>query len=153
MNDRIDPSAAAEAPRSRRFSVDLPHRPRRLRQSETMRRHVRETRLHPSQLILPTLTLALVVAPYIARMMRATMIDVLDSGYVEMARLKGVPERRVIFRHAVPHALGPVAQVVAIGGTLGAAALSARAIFQQRLAASCRRVRTSGMAPTSITVS
>ena len=53
MNDRIDPSAAAEAPRSRRFSVDLPHRPRRLRQSETMRRHVRETRLHPSQLILP----------------------------------------------------------------------------------------------------
>ena len=57
MNDRIDPSAAAEAPGSRRFSVDLPHRPRRLRQSETMRRHVRETRLHPSQLILPVFVL------------------------------------------------------------------------------------------------
>lgn len=69
---------------------------------------------YPSQLILPTLTLALVVAPYIARMMRATMIDVLDSGYVEMARLKGVPERQVILRHAVPHAIGPVAQVIAI---------------------------------------
>ncbi|HLR45296.1 MAG TPA: ABC transporter permease [Brevibacterium sp.] len=68
----------------------------------------------PSQLILPTITLALVVAPYIARMMRATMIDVLDSGYVEMARLKGVPERQVILRHAVPHAIGPVAQVIAI---------------------------------------
>ena len=68
----------------------------------------------PAQMILPTLTLALVVAPYVARMMRVTMIDVLDSGYVEMARLKGVPERRVILRHAVPHAIGPVAQVVAI---------------------------------------
>lgn len=68
----------------------------------------------PSQLVLPTLTLALVVAPYIARMMRTTMIEVLDSGHVEMARLKGVPERRVILRHAVPHAIGPVAQVIAI---------------------------------------
>ena len=68
----------------------------------------------PEQLILPTLTLILVVTPYIVRMMRATMIEVLDSGFVEMARLKGVPEKRVILRHAVPHALGPVAQVVAI---------------------------------------
>ncbi|WP_309131513.1 ABC transporter permease [Brevibacterium sp.] len=68
----------------------------------------------PLQLVLPTLTLVLVVTPYIVRMMRATMIEVLDSGYVEMARLKGVPEQRVIMRHALPHALGPVAQVVAI---------------------------------------
>lgn len=68
----------------------------------------------PSQLILPTAVLVLVVTPYIARMMRATMLEVLDSGYVEMARLKGVPERRVIMRHALPHAIGPVAQVVAI---------------------------------------
>lgn len=69
---------------------------------------------YPLQLVLPTLTLVLVVIPYIIRMMRATMLEVLDSGYVEMARLKGVPERRVITRHAIPHALGPVAQVVAI---------------------------------------
>ncbi|MGO1409993.1 ABC transporter permease [Microbacterium sp. JB110] len=68
----------------------------------------------PAQLILPVLVLVLVVTPYIARMMRATMLEVLDSGYVEMARLKGVPERRVILRHALPHAIGPVAQVVAI---------------------------------------
>ena len=68
----------------------------------------------PSQLVLPVLVLVLVVTPYIARMMRATMIEVLDSGYVEMARLKGVPERRVIVRHALPHAIGPVAQVIAI---------------------------------------
>lgn len=69
---------------------------------------------YPSQLILPVLTLVLVVMPYIIRMMRTTMIEVLDSGYVEMARLKGVPERQVIVRHALPHAIAPVAQVVAI---------------------------------------
>ncbi|WP_198410862.1 ABC transporter permease [Microbacterium halophytorum] len=68
----------------------------------------------PAQLILPVLVLVLVVTPYIVRMMRATMLEVLDSGYVEMARLKGVPERRVIVRHALPHAIAPVAQVVAI---------------------------------------
>lgn len=69
---------------------------------------------YPLQLVLPTLTLALVVTPYIARMMRATMLEVMDSGFVEMARLKGVPERDVILRHAVPHALAPVAQVIAM---------------------------------------
>ncbi|MCR3722967.1 MULTISPECIES: ABC transporter permease [Prauserella salsuginis group] len=68
----------------------------------------------PSQLVLPILALTLVVTPYITRMMRATMSEVLDSGYVEMARLKGLPERVVITRHAVPHAIGPVAQVIAI---------------------------------------
>lgn len=69
---------------------------------------------YPQQLILPTLTLILVVTPYIIRMMRATMLEVLESGYVEMARLKGVPERHVILKHALPHALSPVAQVIAI---------------------------------------
>ncbi|MGW9477991.1 ABC transporter permease [Saccharomonospora azurea] len=69
---------------------------------------------HPEQLVLPVLTLALVVTPYITRMMRATMSEVLDSGYVEMARLKGLPERVVLTRHALPHAIGPVAQVVAL---------------------------------------
>ncbi|GAA1025782.1 MULTISPECIES: ABC transporter permease [Amycolatopsis] len=68
----------------------------------------------PSQLVLPVLTLVLVVTPYITRMMRATMNEVLDSGYVEMARLKGMRERTVLLRHALPHAVGPVAQVVAI---------------------------------------
>ena len=69
---------------------------------------------YPLQLILPTLTLILVVVPYMIRMTRTTMADVLDSGYVEMARLKGLPERQVIFKHALPHAIGPVAQVVAM---------------------------------------
>jgi peptide/nickel transport system permease protein len=68
----------------------------------------------PAQLVLPVLTLVLVVTPYIARMMRETMSEVLDSGFVEMARLKGLPERVVIVRHAFPHAIGPVAQVIAL---------------------------------------
>src|SRR4029450_13825363 len=68
----------------------------------------------PAQLVLPVLTLVLVVTPYITRMMRATMNEVLDSGYVEMARLKGMRERTVLVRHALPHPIGPVAQVVAL---------------------------------------
>lgn len=65
-------------------------------------------------LILPTLTLVIAVAPYVARIMRASMIEVLESDYVEMARLKGLPERTVLIRHALPNALGPVFQVIAI---------------------------------------
>jgi peptide/nickel transport system permease protein len=65
-------------------------------------------------LILPTLTLVIAVAPYVARIMRASMIEVLESDYVEMARLKGLPERTVLIRHALPNALGPVFQVIAL---------------------------------------
>lgn len=65
-------------------------------------------------MILPTLTLILAVTPYVVRIMRASMIEVLESDYVEMARLKGLPERTVIIRHALPNALGPTFQVIAI---------------------------------------
>jgi peptide/nickel transport system permease protein len=65
-------------------------------------------------LVLPTVTLVIVVAPYVARIMRASMIEVLESDYVEMARLKGLPERTVLVRHALPNALGPVFQVIAL---------------------------------------
>src|SRR5436190_11706827 len=65
-------------------------------------------------LVLPTITLVIVVAPYVARIMRASMIEVLQSDYVEMARLKGLPERTVLVRHALPNALGPVFQVIAL---------------------------------------
>ncbi len=65
-------------------------------------------------LVLPTVTLVIAVAPYVARIMRASMIEVLESDYVEMARLKGLPERTVLIRHALPNALGPVFQVIAL---------------------------------------
>ncbi|MGI8434769.1 MAG: ABC transporter permease [Nocardioidaceae bacterium] len=68
----------------------------------------------PSELILPTATLVIAVAPYVARIMRASMVEVLESDYVEMARLKGLPERTVLVRHALPNAIGPVFQVIAI---------------------------------------
>ena len=57
--------------------------------------------------MLPVLALVLVVVPYVSRVMRASTIEVLESDYVEMARLKGMPERTVLWRHAVPNALGP----------------------------------------------
>jgi peptide/nickel transport system permease protein len=69
---------------------------------------------HPKEMLLPILTLVIAVTPYVARIMRASMIEVLESDYVEMARLKGVPERVVIVRHALPNALGPTFQVIAI---------------------------------------
>jgi peptide/nickel transport system permease protein len=68
----------------------------------------------PKQLILPVVTLALVIIPYIMRMTRAAMIEALESDYVEMARLKGVPERQVVLRHALPNAIAPIIQVIGL---------------------------------------
>ena len=66
------------------------------------------------QLILPVVTLSMIVVPYIARFMRASMIEVLESDYVEMARLKGLPERQVVLRHALPNAIVPTIQAIAL---------------------------------------
>lgn len=65
-------------------------------------------------LVLPVLTLVLAVTPHVGRTMRAGMIEVLESDYVEMARLKGMSERTVLWRHAFPNALGPTLQVIAL---------------------------------------
>jgi peptide/nickel transport system permease protein len=65
-------------------------------------------------MVLPVLTLALAVTPHVGRTMRASMIEVLESDYVEMARLKGMPERSVLWRHAFPNAVGPTLQVIAL---------------------------------------
>ena len=64
--------------------------------------------------MLPTLTLVIAVFTYTTRIMRASMVEVLESDYVEMARLKGLPERRVVWRHAVPNAIAPTIQVTAL---------------------------------------
>ena len=69
---------------------------------------------HLNELVLPVATLVLVVVPYIARIMRASMVEVLESDYVEMARLKGLPERVVLLRHALPNAIAPAIQVIAL---------------------------------------
>ncbi len=65
-------------------------------------------------IILPVITLSVSVLPYIARVTRAAVVEVLESDYVEMARLKGMPERTVLWRHALPNAVGPIFQVIAL---------------------------------------
>ncbi len=65
---------------------------------------------YPRELVLPVLTLVLAVLPYLARLQRAAMIDVLESDYIQMARLKGLPERVVVRRHALRNSLVPVIQ-------------------------------------------
>ena len=68
----------------------------------------------PKVVVLPAATLVLAVTPYISRIMRGSMVEVLESEYVTMARLKGLPERHVIWRHAVPNAIVPAIQVAAL---------------------------------------
>ena len=69
---------------------------------------------HPSQLVLPVATLAVVIVPYIMRMTRAATVEALASDYVEMARLKGLPNHRVLLVHALPNAIPPVVQVLGL---------------------------------------
>jgi peptide/nickel transport system permease protein len=69
---------------------------------------------YPKELILPVVTLVIAVVPYTARIMRASTVEILESDFVEMARLKGLPERRVLWRHAVPNALAPTFQITAL---------------------------------------
>jgi peptide/nickel transport system permease protein len=69
---------------------------------------------HLKELVLPTAALVLAVSPYIARIMRASMVEVLESDYVEMARLKGLPEQAVLWRHALPNGIAPAIQVIAL---------------------------------------
>ena len=62
----------------------------------------------PSHLLLPVIALALPQIAYIARLMRGSMIEVLQAPYIRSARAKGLPERVVILRHALKPALLPV---------------------------------------------
>jgi peptide/nickel transport system permease protein len=68
----------------------------------------------PELLVLPVATLVIVIVPYILRMMRAAMVEALESEYVQMARLKGVPEWRVVLVHALPNAIAPTIQVIGL---------------------------------------
>jgi peptide/nickel transport system permease protein len=60
---------------------------------------------NPSLLILPVLTLTAAELGYVARMTRASMVEVMDSSYIRTAIIKGMPRNRVIFGHAVRNAL------------------------------------------------
>lgn len=63
---------------------------------------------------LPAATLGLILTAHIARQVRSEMSDVLASDYVRAARLKGLTERRVIRRHALPNSLAPAVAVISL---------------------------------------
>ena len=65
-------------------------------------------------LAMPILTLVIVVSAQIIRMTRATVLNVMSSPYIEMAILKGVPRKRIILRHALLNAIGPIVNVIAL---------------------------------------
>ncbi len=65
-------------------------------------------------LAMPIITLVIVVSAQMIRMTRAGILNVMNSPYIEMAILKGVPRRRIILRHAFFNAIGPIVNVIAL---------------------------------------
>jgi peptide/nickel transport system permease protein len=65
-------------------------------------------------MVLPVATLTFIMVAHILRLVRTSMIDVMISDYVQMARLKGVPAMRIIFQHALPNAMLPTINIVAL---------------------------------------
>jgi peptide/nickel transport system permease protein len=72
-------------------------------------------------LVLPVSTVSLIMVAHVSRMVRSEMVDALHTDYVRAARLKGLPERLVLRRHALRNALLPTITIVAldVGYVLG----------------------------------
>jgi ABC-type dipeptide/oligopeptide/nickel transport system permease component len=68
----------------------------------------------PRGIVLPALALGLGEAAVIARMVRANMLEVLNQPYQTVARSKGLRERRVVLRHALPNALIPIISLIGL---------------------------------------
>jgi peptide/nickel transport system permease protein len=64
--------------------------------------------------VLPTVALALILVAHILRMVRSSVIEVMESDFVLMARLKGVPYRRIVWRHVLPNSLLPTINVIGL---------------------------------------
>jgi peptide/nickel transport system permease protein len=88
-------------------------------------------------LILPTIALALISFASWSRYQRATMLDVLGSDYIRLARAKGLSRSRVMVRHALRNALIPLVTVVAIdtGAIFGGAIITERVFSWQGMGA------------------
>jgi peptide/nickel transport system permease protein len=65
-------------------------------------------------LALPVITLTATVLAHMSRMTRAAVLNIMSAPFIEMAILKGVPLQRLILRHALPNAIGPIVNVVAL---------------------------------------
>ena len=81
----------------------------------------------PADLVLPVVSLALPVLAFIARLMRGSLLEVLRAPWIRAARARGLPERRVILRHALPAALLPVVSYV---GPAAAAVLAGSLVVE-----------------------
>ncbi|PVV22838.1 MAG: hypothetical protein B6D74_08995 [gamma proteobacterium symbiont of Ctena orbiculata] len=79
-----------------------------------------------SSLILPAVTLGMSFAAILARMVRSSLLEVLDEDFVRTARAKGLDERRVVWRHAMGNAWLPVITLVGLqlGALLGGAVVT-----------------------------
>lgn len=81
-------------------------------------------------LVLPVLTLSLANIAGYTRFVRASMMETLRQDYIRTARAKGVPEHRVVFKHALRNALVPVVTIVALSfGNLFSGALITETLF------------------------
>jgi ABC-type dipeptide/oligopeptide/nickel transport system permease component len=80
----------------------------------------------PVQVILPAITLAIVDAALVARLMRGTMLEILRADYVKTAVAKGVPRRQVLFKHVLRNSVIPVITYIGIsfGALLGGAIIT-----------------------------
>ncbi|MBP8294968.1 MAG: ABC transporter permease [Burkholderiales bacterium] len=84
----------------------------------------------PVHLILPTIALGWYSAAGLMRLTRSNMLDVLHSEYIKMARIKGVPEAGVVYKHALRNASLPVITFAALQfGILMGGAVSVEAVF------------------------
>ncbi len=83
-----------------------------------------------SHLVLPALTLSTIPLAIVARITRSAMLDVLTQDYIRTAKAKGVPDRLVIFRHALKNALLPINTTIGLQfGTLLGGAILTETIF------------------------
>jgi peptide/nickel transport system permease protein len=92
---------------------------------------------YAGHLFLPTIALALISFAAWSRYQRATMLDVLGSDYIRLARAKGLSRSRVMTRHALRNALIPLVTVVAIdtGALFGGAVITERVFAWQGMGA------------------
>ena len=81
-------------------------------------------------LVLPTVTLALVYLAQYSRLARSSMLDVLGADFIRTARAKGLPERVVLYKHALRNALLPVVTVLGLQfGNVLAGAILVETVF------------------------
>ena len=67
-----------------------------------------------AHLVLPSLTMGILGAGWYARMMRSSMVEVLQADFIRTARAKGITRAQVIFRHALPNAILPIIAMIGI---------------------------------------